>query len=309
MVRASPTDDACIDVRGLSKRYGQATALADLTMRVPYGQTFGFLGPNGAGKTTAVRLLVGLTAASAGQGLVLGAPLGDLAARRRIGYAPELFRHPPWLTGREILDMHAALAAVAAGERRREVDRVLALVGLSGREAERVSGYSKGMQQRLALAAALLGRPALVVLDEPTSALDPVGRRDVREIIRTLKAEGTTVFLNSHLLSEVEAVCDRVAVVRSGRVVASGTLDDLRGAPQVRIRLEAPAPAVLQRLATYGPAAADGEGWVTVDVGDLALVPDLVAAAVAGGGRVTGLETRKGSLEDRLIELLGAGRL
>lgn len=290
---------------GLSKRYGRAVALRDLSMAVPFGEVFGFLGPNGAGKTTAVRLLLGLTAPSAGTGEVLGHPLGSHPARRRIGYVPELFRHPPWLTGREVLDAHAALVPLAAGERRREIDRVLGEVGLSGREGDRVSTYSKGMQQRLALAAALLGRPDLVVLDEPTSALDPVGRRDVREIIRALRRGGTTVFLNSHLLSEVEMVCDRVAVVRQGTVIATGTLDALRGSPEVRVRLAEPGEGAIAAMRAFGPVETAGE-WTHVAIADIARVPDLVAAVVGAGGRVLSVESRPGSLEDRLIELLGA---
>lgn len=303
---AGGTDADAVRLVGVSKRYGRMPALDDLTMHVRRGEVFGFLGPNGAGKTTTVRILLGLTAASSGEAWVLGAPAGDRRARRRVGYAPELFRHPPWLSGREVLGVHAALAGLPTAGRADAVQRALERVGLGERGGERVSGYSKGMQQRLALAAALLGEPHLVVLDEPTSALDPLGRRDVRELIRALKGEGVTVFLNSHLLSEVELVCDRVAVIRRGRIVAEGTLDALRGRPEVRIRLEGADASVRDALGAFGPVGEEAP-WLTVGLADIGRVPDLVAAVVAAGGRVQAVEARAGSLEDRLIELLQGG--
>src|SRR3954468_2453587 len=168
--------DPAIDLRGLHKKYGSTVALQALDVRVERGEVFGFLGPNGAGKTTAVKLLLGLTRPTRGDGTVLGRPLGDREARRRIGYLPELFRYQAWLTAREVLELHARLTRLPARGRDEELDRVIALVGLEGRDGERTGGFSKGMQQRLGLAAALLGDPALVILDEPTSALDPVGR-------------------------------------------------------------------------------------------------------------------------------------
>lgn len=254
-----------------------------------------------------MRLLLGLTAPSAGDGWVFGAPLGSRAARQRTGYMPELFRHPPWLTGRELLAAHAALVPLRAERRGPEVERVLGVAGLGPRADACIGAYSKGMQQRLALAAALLGAPELVVLDEPTSALDPVGRRDVREVIRSLRGQGTTVVLNSHLLSEVEAVCDRVAILRDGRTIAQGSLDDLRGRPEVHIRLAPPADAAERALAAFGPVRRQGDAWL-VGLAEPARLPDLVAAVVAAGGRVLGVESRQGSLEERLIALLEAGR-
>jgi ABC-2 type transport system ATP-binding protein len=296
---------AAVRTEGLGKRFGRATALADLSIEVPRGEIFALLGPNGAGKTTAVRLLLGLTAPSAGAGWVLDRPLGSREARRRTGYMPELFRHPPWLTGREVLFAHAALAGIARERRAGEVETVLATVNLERRADEAVATYSKGMQQRLALAAALIGEPDLVVLDEPTSALDPVGRRDVREVIRALKARGTAVVLNSHLLSEVEAVCDRVAVLRGGRVIAQGTLGALRGRPEVYIRLDPADTAGEGALAAFGAVRREGE-WRVVEVADTERVPEIVAAVVGAGGRVHAVDVRQGSLEERLIDLLRA---
>ena len=225
--------DAAVETVDLAKRYGRITALVGLTMRVERGSIFGFLGPNGAGKTTAVKLLLGLARPTSGDATVLGARIYDGRAhresRRRVGYLPELFRYQGWLTAREVLAAHCALLGLDRARWDAAIGGTLVTVGLASRSDDRVQTFSKGMQQRLGLGVALLGEPELVVLDEPTSALDPVGRRDVREIIHALKARGTTVFLNSHLLSEVERVCDQVAIVNEGRVLASGPLAEMVG--------------------------------------------------------------------------------
>ena len=286
----------------LAKSYRSKTALAGLTMRVPRGEVFGFLGPNGAGKTTSVKLLLGLTAPTGGEGWVLGAPIGNREARRHIGYLPELFRYQAWLSAREVLELHGELAGLP--RERRHVDETLALVGLTDRAGDRVGAFSKGMQQRLGLGVALLGEPQLVFLDEPTSALDPVGRRDVREIIHTLKARGATVFLNSHLLTEVEQVCDRVAVVDHGRVIAMGTLHELlSGGGVVRVRLENAAEPARAVLARFGQVKEETNGFVVSGTRE-GVVPDLVAALVAAGARVCAVEPSAQSLEERFIQLL-----
>jgi ABC-2 type transport system ATP-binding protein len=292
-----------IETHGLRKAYGGTVALEALDITVEAGEVFGFLGPNGAGKTTAVKLILGLTRPSGGAGTVLGRPLGDLGARRRIGYLPELFRYQAWLTAREVLDLHTRLAGLPATGRRAEVDRVLGLVGLAGRDRERTGGFSKGMQQRLGLAAALLGDPALVILDEPTSALDPVGREDVRAIIRDARERGSAVLLNSHLLGEVERLCDNVAIVNKGRVVAAGSLGDLLGEQAVRLRVT-DLPPVSSTLAAFGPVSTDDEGWLVVRPIDPERIPDLVAAVVAAGGRVHAVDPGRRSLEDLFLGLV-----
>lgn len=297
--------DAAIETVDLAKRYGSLTALAGLTMSIPRGDVFGFLGPNGAGKTTAVKLLLGLARPTSGEASLLGAPLRDARghreARRQVGYLPELFRYQGWLTAREVLGVHVELLGLARHEWTAEIGRVLGIAGLSERAGDRVATFSKGMQQRLGLAAALLGRPELVMLDEPTSALDPVGRHDVREIIRGLKADGLTVFLNSHLLSEVEQVCDRVAIVDKGRVVAAGTFDELLAGDTVRLRLTGPDVVDLSR---FGTADREGE-WLTVRGIKADRIPDLVAEVVRQGGRVHAVQPMQESLEDRFLSLLG----
>ena len=271
-----------IVAHALAKRYGRIDALQDLTLRVARGECLGFLGPNGAGKSTAVKMLVGLVRPTGGAAEVLGKPVGDLATRARIGYLPELFRYPDWLSAREVLAFHAALLRLAKpGD---AIDLVLLEVGLSERAADRVGTFSKGMQQRLGLAVALLGEPEIVFLDEPTSALDPVGRSDVRALIERLRARDTTVFLNSHLLGEVERVCDRVCVVDRGRVIAQGTVDALTGETRgVRVRSD--------------------DGWRDYEVAH-AEIPGLVARLVADGVRIHAVEPKQTTLEDRFLALV-----
>jgi len=302
----TPQPEPVIVTYDLAKRYGSRVALAGLSLSVARGEVFGFLGPNGAGKTTAVKLLLGLTSPSSGSGRLLGAPLGDREARRRLGYVPELFRYQPWLAGREVLRLHCELARLPRRRWEAEIAGVLATVGLAGRGDDRVATYSKGMQQRLGLAVALLGQPELVLLDEPTSALDPVGRLDVRRILAGLRAQGVTVFLNSHLLGEVERVCDRVAIVDHGRVVAFGPVAELVAARAVRIQVRDLGPTERLGLARFGRMAGDGEWLVFSDV-EPSQVPDLVAAIVMAGGQVMAVLPGRESLEERFLELLAAG--
>ncbi|MGZ6340552.1 MAG: ABC transporter ATP-binding protein [Candidatus Limnocylindrales bacterium] len=308
-VTAGPASVArpALETRELAKRYGATVALAGLTMTVRRGEVFGFLGPNGAGKTTAVKLLVGLTTPSGGSGSLLDAPLGDVDTRRRIGYLPELFRYQPWMTACEVLELHCELARLPRERWAAETDTALAVVGLAGRAGDRVGTFSKGMQQRLGLAVALLGDPELVLLDEPTSALDPVGRLDVRRIIGGLRERSVTVFLNSHLLTEVERVCDRVAIVDRGRVMAEMGMADLLAERSVRVRVDGLGDADLAALARFGPSEreADGPGWLTLSGLDEEAVPDLVAEIVRRGGRVHAVVPGHRSLEDRFLDLLG----
>jgi ABC-2 type transport system ATP-binding protein len=293
-----------IRTHGLRKVFGRTVAVADLSMSVERGEAFGFLGPNGAGKTTAVKLLLGLANPTGGGGEVLGAPIGDREARRRIGYLPELFRYQPWLRAREILELHVDLIGLDRSGAAREIGELLGLVGLAERADDQLGEFSKGMQQRLGLAVALLGRPELVILDEPTSALDPVGRVEVRAIIAEVRARGTTVFLNSHLLTEVERICDRVAIVNRGRVLEEGGLDDLLGEPAARIRVTGLTPAALAGLGSLAPVEADGD-WLRLHPIDPDRIPDAVAAIVRAGGRVHAVETARTTLEDRFLDLIG----
>ena len=300
-------DVPAIEVTDLRKRYRTVEALAGLTMTVGRGEVFGFLGPNGAGKTTTVKLLLGLARPTGGSGKVLDAPLGDLNTRRKIGYLPELFRYQPWLKAREVLDLHADLMGLPGPQRGKALDDVLGLVGLTDRANDLVGRFSKGMQQRLGLGVALLGEPALVILDEPTSALDPLGRIDVRTIVRTAAARGAAVFLNSHLLSEVEQVCDRVGIIDHGRVVASGSLDDVLGQSETQVRLTGLKPSDLAAIEPFGPPTLDGDR-LSVRPMDANRTHELVALLVRMGAQVHDVRSGRGSLEQRFLELVARDR-
>ncbi len=289
---------------GLRKRYGRRTAVDGVSFTVGRGEVVGLLGPNGAGKTSVIKMLLGLVRPDAGEVLLLGRPGRDPRARERVGYLPELFRYQPWLAAAEVLALHVRLAGVrVAADEQREV---LARVGLAERAGDRVGGFSKGMQQRLGLAVALVARPELVVLDEPTSALDPLGRVDVRDVVLSLRERGVAVLLNSHLIGEVERVCDRVVILDRGRVAAAGTLGELLGQRELRLRLTGLTPAAEARLAAVGATSRAGEE-VTVALpadDDGTTVPRLVADLVGLGVHVHAVEPGRISLEERLLGIL-----
>jgi ABC-2 type transport system ATP-binding protein len=289
---------------GLRKRYGRRTAVDDVSFTVGCGEVLGLLGPNGAGKTSVIKMLLGLVRPDAGEVLLLGRRSSDPRSRSAVGYLPELFRYQPWLTAAEVLDLHVKLARVPVSAAERK--ECLALVGLADRAGDRVGGFSKGMQQRLGLAVALVARPELVVLDEPTSALDPLGRVDVRDIVLSLKSRGVAVLLNSHLIGEVERVCDRVVILDRGRVAASGTLAELLGQREVRLRLAAVDARAEKRLRAAGPVTREGD-WFRVALpadDDGVTVPDLVDDLVGLGVRVHAVEPVRISLEERLLSVL-----
>jgi len=302
---ASESTSPAIHAAGLSKRFGSTIAVDSLSMTVRRGEVFGFLGPNGAGKTTVVKLLLGLARPTGGEALVLGAPLGDREARRRIGYLPELFRFQALLTAREVLRLHCRLLELPKATWEGQARGALETVGLLERADARVGTFSKGMQQRLGLGVALLGDPALVVLDEPTSALDPVGRHDVREIIAGLRERGATVFLNTHLLGEAEHVCDRVAVVDKGKVIATGGLDELLGRQSsVRLKVSGLGEHASSTVGRFGRWHRE-EDWIVVEEIDPARIADLVSAIVGRRGRVEAVIPEHKTLEARFLELLG----
>lgn len=301
------TASPAIEARDLGKRYGAREAVANLTMTVPRGEIFGLLGPNGAGKTTVVKMLLGLVEPTSGDAAILGERLGALGARRRIGYLPELFRYQEWLSAREVLRWHAALMRVLRAQRGDHVEGILQRVGLAERADDRVGTFSKGMQQRLGIGVALVASPELIFLDEPTSALDPIGRADVRTLIAELKSAGTTVLLNSHLLSEVEHVCDRVAVLDAGRVIAIGDLGALLGTFALRITFERIDSALRDELSRRN-AEFVGEATALLRDIDDAVVPDVVAELVAAGARIRSVQPVRSTLEERFLELLRADR-
>jgi len=298
---------AAVWCSGLRKRYGRRQAVEDVSLEVGRGDVVGLLGPNGAGKTSVIKMILGLVQPDSGEVMLLGRPATDPAVRARVGYLPELFRYQPWLSAAEVLSLHVRLSGIDVTAR--EQRECLALVGLAERARDRVGGFSKGMQQRLGLAVALVAGPELVVLDEPTSALDPLGRVDVRDIVLALKSRGVAVLLNSHLIGEVERVCDRVVILDRGRVAASGTLAELLGQRELRLQLADVSPAAEARLAATGRVQRAGD-WFTVALptdDERAAVPDLVRDLAALGARVYAVEPARITLEERLLGILRAG--
>ena len=270
---------AALSVQALSKRYGKTPALDAVSLEVAPGELVGLLGPNGAGKSTLVKTAVGLVRPSGGEVRVAGAPAGSRGARAATGYLAELFRFPGWARSEEVLQLHQRLARSDGGAAER--DALLARVGLAGEGGRRVDTMSKGMQQRLGIAQALIGSPRLVLLDEPTSALDPGGRRTVRDLLVGLREEGIGVLLNSHLLSEIELVCDRVVIIDGGRVVTEGRPEDLTAPGGVEIETS----EGVRRL----PEARRGD------------VPQIVRDLVESGTEVYGVRVVSGTLEDAYL--------
>ncbi|WP_028549909.1 ABC transporter ATP-binding protein [Paenibacillus sp. UNC451MF] len=218
---------AIIEAQDLSKDYGNGRGCRGITLQVGAGEAFGFLGPNGAGKSTFVKMLVGLIRPTGGRAMIMGEPIGSLEARQHIGYLPELYRYQEWLSGEEVVRLHAKLCGIDNAIAAKRIPELLDQVGIGLRGRDRVKNYSKGMQQRLGLACALVNNPKLVFLDEPSSALDPIGRMEVRELLITLREQGKTIFLNSHLLEDVELLCDRVALLNNGNILQTGAVSDV----------------------------------------------------------------------------------
>jgi ABC-2 type transport system ATP-binding protein len=274
---------SALAVSGLAKRYGAIEALAGVDLEVAEGELVGLLGPNGAGKSTLTKIACGLVRPSAGQATICGAPAGSAPARAALGYLAELFRFPGWYSADEVLELHQRLAGSTGGVEERT--RLLELVALAGARNRRVEAMSKGMQQRLGVAQALVGGPRLLLLDEPTSALDPVGRRTVRELLEDLRGRGVGVLLNSHLLSEIELVCDRVVILLAGRVVAAG------------------APAELARA--RGVEVETDEGKRLFESAGREDAPRIVAELVAAGRRVYGVRVLTSTLEEVYLDAVG----
>ena len=295
-----------IETNNLRKEFDENVAVRGLTLQVQQGEVFGFLGPNGAGKTTSIKMLLGLVAPTSGSATLLGAPLGDRAARAKIGFLPEHFRFHDWLSADEFLNLHGQLYGMSAARLKPRIDELLDLVGLAPFRDKQLKTYSKGMLQRIGLAQALLNEPALVFLDEPTSGLDPVGRRLVRDIIADLKKRGTTTFLNSHLLSEVEITCDRVAFIKHGEVIRVSELKTLvDGATSVTVRAHGLTPPVLDGLSQWGKDLRADGNQITLTVADESALPAINRFLVAQNVEVYALTPQHLSLEDLFIQIVG----
>jgi ABC-2 type transport system ATP-binding protein len=278
----------------------------NLNLQVQRGEIFGFLGPNGAGKSTSIRLLLGLARPSSGEGFVLGRPAGDVAIRRKIGFLPEDFRFYDWLTASELLHLHGRLCGVSSHELHRRVPKLIDLVGLTPHRDRRLKGFSKGTLQRIGLAQALIHEPELIFLDEPTSGLDPMGRRLVRDILRAQRERGATVFLNSHLLSEIEVTCDQVVFIREGEVVTSR---DLRTANEtelhVLIRARNLTREAVEQLSLWSTSAVRDDERLTLTVPSREVLPDILRHLIRLGADVYECTPRPMSLEELFVSIMG----
>jgi ABC-2 type transport system ATP-binding protein len=296
-----------IDLRSVDKTYrGGSRALRGVAMQVRQGEVFGLLGPNGAGKSTLVKILTTTVAPTRAEGTVLGMPIGHRPTLARVGYLPEHNRFPEYLTGEQVLDHYAALSGVPRATRRRRLPELLDLVGMREWSGRRVRHYSKGMRQRIGIAQALMHDPDLVILDEPTDGVDPVGRREIRGLVQRLREQGRTVLVNSHLLGEVEMVCDRVAILVQGRVVRQGTVEDLTRDScryEVTVRGEPPAWVPADRLV---PAGSPGATRFLVSGGEPEDLQPVIDRLRAEGRTIVAAVPVRESLEELFMRAVSA---
>lgn len=298
-----------IRTEGLQKVFGNKTAVRNLSLTVNRGEIFGFLGPNGAGKSTSIKMLLGLIRPTGGDASVLGFPCGNVEIRRRIGFLPENFRFSDWMTPTELLELHGRLCGVPRSVLSQRIPELIDLVGLSPHRDKRLEAYSKGMLQRIGLAQALIHEPDLIFLDEPTSGLDPMGRRLVRDIIRSQRDRGATVFLNSHLLSEIEITCDRVCFIREGEVIANHDLRNFNTAERtVRAAVRKLSDQGLAGIAQWGMVTEHSGEMLTVQVSSTEAVPHLLRHLVHSGADVYEFTPRQLSLEEVFVSAVGEDR-
>lgn len=303
---ASSTASLAIETRTLRKTFGPKVAVRSLTLEVPRGEVFGFLGPNGAGKSTSIKMLLGLITPTRGEAAVLGSPAGNVAARRKIGFLPEHFRFYEWLTAQELLKVHGRLYGMPRPKLHESVPRLLNEVGLWTHREKRLRDFSKGMMQRLGLAQALLNDPDLIFLDEPTSGLDPAGRIMVRDIIRAQRSRGATVFLNSHLLGEVEVTCDRVAFIKHGEVLETRRLGPLReGEVSVILRAGNLSPETLAALKEQVMSLQADGARLTFSIASMEALPGIVRFLVSHNADVYEVTPQRLSLEDLFLKIVG----
>jgi ABC-2 type transport system ATP-binding protein len=301
-----PTGHLAIETHGLRKVFGSKVAVRGLSLQVRRGEIFGFLGPNGAGKSTSMKMLLGLVKPSSGHAKILDQPFSSVAVRRKIGFLPEDFRFYDWLTASELLTLHGRLCGLTPAQLRDRVPAFLDVVGLMAHRERRLRGFSKGMMQRIGLAQALIHEPELVFLDEPTSGLDPMGRRLVRDIIRDQRKRGATVFLNSHLLSEVEITCDTVVFIKQGEVIGSR---DLHGAPDgeihVHIRAQDLRQEILSGLAQWTTSAQLTGEILMLSTRSMDTLPEILRFLVSSGVDDFEFTPRRLSLEESFLKIMG----
>ncbi len=299
---ATLTIDAC----RLRKTYGTRAAVRDLTLQVGRGEAFGFLGPNGAGKSTSIKMLLGLVEPTGGRALLLGQPVGTREVRARIGFLPEHFRFYDWLSASELILFHGRLCGMAEDALRSKIPQLLDRVGLGAQSNKPIRSFSKGMMQRVGLAQALVNDPEILFLDEPTSGLDPAGRKLVRDVISEQRDRGTTVFLNSHLLGEVEQSCDRVAFIRDGCIVGRYEMDGWQSdQTEVEIRVARLNSSAMERLKQLTPDVRLEGQLLRLRVMQMEDLPDIVRCLVENGAEVFSVIPQRVSLEELFLQMMG----
>ncbi|GIV21367.1 MAG: ABC transporter ATP-binding protein [Armatimonadota bacterium] len=303
--------ESAIKIEGLTKEYLNKTtgkmvrAVDDLHLEVYRGEIFGFLGPNGAGKTTTIKMLLGLIFPTKGDAWIFGKPIGDVSVKRQIAYLPESPYFYEYLTGRQVLDFYARLFGIPASERKKKVDALLDMVGLSRDGDKTLRNYSKGMLQRIGIAQALLNDPELLFLDEPTSGLDPMARIEIRDLIIRLKQQGKTVFLSSHQLLEVELICDRVSILNRGKLLKAGKLDELLPSGRVEIVAENISDdGVIARIRDAGGVVQRQDGRIVVQQPDDASVNRVVDIIRSANGVIRSLTPQRRTLEELFVSTI-----
>ncbi|MCY6483052.1 ABC transporter ATP-binding protein [Clostridium aestuarii] len=293
-----------IETYDLTKQFGGKGGFQNISLSVKEGEVFSFLGKNGAGKSTFIRTLVGMLYPTSGNGMILGKPIGDVETKKKIGYLPELFQYHKWLTGYELLFNHALLYKMNKKDIRKRIQEVLDIVGLKGHEDKKIKQYSKGMKQRIGLGCAILSDPELLFLDEPTSALDPVGRKHVRDIIFKLKEQGKTIFLNTHLLSEVELVSDRVAILDKGKIKTIGTIKELMHSPVV-LSIGNCSEKMINELKNFDPYLEKVENEIEMHVKNDEILPEIAKCIIKNEGLLYMMKRKENILEELFIKTVG----
>lgn len=293
-----------IQTDNLTKQFKGKGGFANISLSVKEGEVFSLLGKNGAGKSTFIRTLLGILHAESGQGEILGQSIGDIQTRKKIGYLPELFQYHNWLTGYELLFNHGLLYKMDKKDIQNRIEEVLEIVGLKGHEQKKIKEYSKGMKQRIGLGSAILSNPKILFLDEPTSALDPIGRKDVRDIILKLKDQGKTIFLNTHLLSEVELVSDRVAILDKGRMKKVGTIQELLHSP-VLLSIGNINEKIINELNKIDPNLKKDGNEIEMSVNNDELLPKIADCIVKNDGQLYMMKKKENVLEELFIKTVG----
>lgn len=293
-----------IETYNLTKQFNDKGGFKNISLSVKEGEVFSFLGKNGAGKSTFIRTLVGMLYPTDGSGFILGKPIGNIEAKKKMGYLPELFQYHSWLTGYQLLFNHGLLYKMNKNDLKNRISEVLGIVGLKGHEHKKINQYSKGMKQRIGLGCAILCDPKLLFLDEPTSALDPVGRKHVRDIILRLKNEGKTIFLNTHLLSEVELVSDRVAILDKGEIKKIGTLKELMYSPLV-LSIGNCSEKIISELKSFDPCLQRIDNEIEMHIHNDEVIPKIAESIVKNKGLLYMMKRKENILEELFIKTVG----